>query len=171
MFVTSIVIFCNCIAEMKYWPNKYSVPAFWSIWIEFGSDFAFDKYLPSFFIITCVKWVLSCRCTCLRTRECRARRWLGLECSLQRAQPAAGLNLVSFGLFCHWHLYSGASAPECIQASCFGMGGNHRPCWGRVLSLSPCTSPLPVVCGMRGGCSPVTAGRTGHWVGNSVLLC
>lgn len=79
MFVTSIVIFCNCIAEMKYWPNKYSVPAFWSIWIEFGSDFAFDKYLPPFFIITCVKWVLSCRCTCLRTRECRARRWLGLS--------------------------------------------------------------------------------------------
>lgn len=27
MFVTDIVIFCNCIAKMNYWPNKYSVPA------------------------------------------------------------------------------------------------------------------------------------------------
>lgn len=171
MFVTSIVIFCNCIAEMKYWPNKYSVPAFWSIWIEFGSDFAFDKYLHPFFIITCVKWVLSCRCTCLWTRECRARRWLGLSAACRGLSQQRVWALFPLDCFATGTFYSGASAPECIQASCFGMGGNHGPCWGQVLSLSPCTSPLPVVCRMRGGCSPVTAGRMGHWVGNSVLLC
>lgn len=30
IFVTNIVIFCNCIAKMNYCPNKYSVPA----WLE-----------------------------------------------------------------------------------------------------------------------------------------
>lgn len=121
MFVTSIVIFCNCIAEMKYWPNKYSVPAFWSIWIEFGSDFAFDKYLPPFFIITCVKWVLSCCCTCLRTRECRARRWLGRSAACRGLSQQRVWALFPLDCFATGTFYSGASAPECIQASCFGM--------------------------------------------------
>lgn len=144
MFVTSIVIFCNCIAKMKYRPNKYSVPAFGSICVEFGSNFCFWWIPVPFFpalpccVITNAKWELSWRSEGTQESSCLVLNAPSGMPVPMLVQPAAGLFV--FPLSCSPLRCSstGGALPEALRSRAYCSAVQTAPCQrGNVCAETP----------------------------------